>query len=189
MAKNTTSKSKATEEVAKGKNVYKGYILVNADKLHRAIYGSIGDKGRVDGTGAGENASAEEILVAYDRLGGLILKGKAKVKPGCFYDFEKKVAFKKPEVILVFRDLKGRAVELEEGDEIPVEVQAAEKIREEEEEELKEKADKKKKDKADKKNAGSKKTAKAGAEDEGEEEELSGGEEDEDEEEVDEDVE
>lgn len=175
------AKKKAKAAVG-GSKVYNGYTLANADKLNRAIFGSTGERGALSG-GVGEDASPEEVLAAYDRLGGLILKGSAKVKTGSFWDFEEKEARKEPEVTLVFRDLKGRLVEIAEDEEVPVEVQAAEKIREEEEEELKAGAAKAKAKKEAAK-AKAKTKGKKKGEEEGEEEELSG-----EEDEVDEDVE
>ena len=158
----------------------KGFTLVSEDKLNRAVYGAEGPEGRLSG-GVGEDASAETILAAYDKLGGLIYKGKSKVKTGSFYDFENKKPRKKPEVTLVFRDLRGRKVELGENEAVPIEVQAAEKMKEEEAEESRtaagKKAAKKKAAEKAKKGKGKKK-----GEEEGEEEELSGEDESEEEE-------
>ncbi len=106
-----------------------GYECVTADKLERAINGSIGDGGKLQG-GVGEEASDNEKLAQYDKLGGLILKGKYKVKMGSFYDFEKGQPKEHPEVILVLKDLEGNVVEIPEGKPLPLEVQAAESIKE-----------------------------------------------------------
>ena len=103
----------------------KGFSLNNEDKLNRAVLGTIGRGGKLYG-GVGENASDEEKLAAYDKLGGLILKGKSIVKMGSFYDFVKGKAKETPEIIFVFRDLDGDAVEVPEGEEVPIEVKAAE---------------------------------------------------------------
>ena len=105
--------------------VIKEYTLVNEEKFDRAVNGSMSAEGKLFG-GVGENASDEEKLAEYDRLGGLILKGKYKVKTGSFYDFSKRAPRSKPEVIFVFRDLEGDEVEVPEGEEIPLEVKAAE---------------------------------------------------------------
>ena len=107
----------------------KGYTIANLEKWDRAINGTVGAEGKLVG-GVGENASDEEKIAEYDRLGGLILKGKRKVKMGSFYDFEKKQPRKKPNVILVLRDLEGEVQEFSEEEEIPAEVRAAEAIQE-----------------------------------------------------------
>lgn len=107
----------------------KGFTLVNGEKVNRAIFGGITQGGSYDGKGVGEDAKPEEILAAYDRLGGLILKDGKKVKMGSFYDFEKKAPRAKPKVKFVFRDLEGETVEIAEGEKIPAEVVAAEKIK------------------------------------------------------------
>jgi len=107
----------------------KGYTLVNSEKLDRAVNGTVGREGRLYG-GIGEKASDEAKLAAYDKLGGLIKKGKNKVKIGSFYDFEKRKPREKPDVKLVFRGLEGEEIVLDEGEEKPIEVIAAEKIQE-----------------------------------------------------------
>ena len=106
--------------------IIKGFNLANEDKFHRVINGSIGREGQMDGTGVGENASDEVKLAAYDKLGGAIFKGKYKVKMGCFWNFKKKKAVEKPEVVLVLVALDGSFVEIPEGKEIPLEVKAME---------------------------------------------------------------
>ena len=87
-----------------------GYTVSNYDKFHRAIYGSVGKEGKLYG-GVGEDASDLEKLAAYDKTGGLILKGKAKVKTGSFYDFENKKPREEAEVMLIFKDIEGNTVE------------------------------------------------------------------------------
>jgi hypothetical protein len=106
-----------------------GYTLVNNEKLNRAIFGMIGPRGSLMG-GVGENASDMEKIAEYDRLGGLILKGERKVKTGSFYNFTKKTPREKPEVLLVFTDIAGNTVELGEEEPIPMEVKAAQMIKE-----------------------------------------------------------
>lgn len=101
-----------------------GYTLVNPDKFERAINGSIVDKGRVVG-GIGKEASPEAILAEYDKLGGLIKKGKHRVKMGSFYDFKNRKPHDKPQVSFVFRDIEGDSIEIPEGEVIPAEVQVA----------------------------------------------------------------
>lgn len=104
------------------------YELVNEEKANRAIYGMIGPEGSSQG-GVGEGASDEAVIVEYDRLGGLIKKGKYKVKTGSFYNFPKKKAHVKPEVVFVFR-VDGEVVEIGADEEIPLEVKASETVKE-----------------------------------------------------------
>lgn len=108
--------------------IIKDYELVNHDKLQRAIFGSVAGGGSLKG-GVGEDASDGAKLAEYDRLGGLIRKGGRKVKTGSFWDFSKKKPREKPQVVFVFRDLEGNEVEIAEGKEIPLEIQAAETIK------------------------------------------------------------
>lgn len=128
-----------------------GYTLVNAEKVNRAIHGMIGPDGQLFG-GVGEDASEDAIIAEYDRLGGLIRKGKSTVKTGSFYDFAKKQVRKEPEVVFVFRDLDGDVVELAEGEEKPIELVAAEKIQEKRQKKLEEKEAAKEEKKAASKN-------------------------------------
>jgi len=74
------------------------YSLVNDEKIQRAIEGTPLSKGGKMG-GVGRDASDEQLLVEYDRLGGLIRKDGMKVKAGCFYDFDEKKAVESPEPI------------------------------------------------------------------------------------------
>lgn len=89
-----------------------GYQLTNTVKLDRAR------------TIIGEDASDQDLLVAYDRLGGLITKEGQKIKTGCFYDVKSKKAFAKPKLIYLY-SVSGRIVEVPEGTELPGEVRAA----------------------------------------------------------------
>ena len=74
------------------------YECPNDEKLDRAINGVVVSGGKKT-PGVGLDATDEQILVAYDKLGGLILKDGLKVKSGCFYDIEEKKAFDKPEPV------------------------------------------------------------------------------------------
>lgn len=104
--------------------VINGFTLANPEKVDRAVNGSIGQEGQLYG-GVGDQDEAA-ILAAYDKLGGLILKGKNKVRNGSFYDFEKKAPRVKPQVTLIFHDMDGNTVELKDGEEIPDEIKAGE---------------------------------------------------------------
>lgn len=99
-----------------------GFDCVNEEKVDRAVLGTPGRDGKLVG-GVGDNASEEVKLAAYDKLGGKITKGIFKVKSGCFFDFEKKVAFKKPVVILESKGADGLIYEFEDGDDVPFQVQ------------------------------------------------------------------
>ena len=103
---------------------YGAYVLENSSKLNRAIFGTVGADGKLEG-GVGEDASEAEIIANYDKLGGFISKDGDKVRIGSFYDFERKSPRPKPEVVLTFRDLEGKVVEIEEGKEVPKAVEAA----------------------------------------------------------------
>ena len=107
-----------------------GYVCVNEAKLDRVINGSMASGGKLEG-GLGEGASEKDILVAYDKLGGLITKDGIKVKIGSFYDFENKQARSKPEVMLLFTDVTGTVVEVPEGEALPPTVAAAQFIEKE----------------------------------------------------------
>lgn len=114
----------------------KEFTLPNEEKLHRAIYGSLNREGREEGGLLSQlhvedvkDVPGDAILAEYDKLGGLILKGKYKVKLGSFYDFKNRCPRKKPEVLLVFR-VEGENVELPADEPIPLEIQASEIVRE-----------------------------------------------------------
>ncbi len=63
------------------------FILYSHDKLHRVINGVVGEGGKTSG-GLGKDASAEDIIANYDKLGGLIrTKDGQKVETGTFWDF------------------------------------------------------------------------------------------------------
>lgn len=102
---------------------------MNGEKYERALHGTVMAHGEMKG-GVGDDASEEKILAEYDRLGGLVKKGKYTVKMGSFYDFKAKKPRIKPEVTFLFRNLDGETVEIPEGDEIPMDVKAAEMISE-----------------------------------------------------------
>jgi hypothetical protein len=106
-----------------------GFTLVNAEKIERALHGTMGKGGELNG-GVGDKAKPEDLLAEYDRLGGLILKDGRKVKTGSFYDFDKKEARETPQVILILKDLEGETVELDGDAELTPELKAAEVIAE-----------------------------------------------------------
>lgn len=99
------------------------FKLENEEKLHRAIYGTVGKGGAMIG-GVGEGASEDQILAEYDKLAGLITKNGEKVKTGSFYDFKERKPRETPEVKLVFV-VNGQTVEVPDGEELPGIVKAA----------------------------------------------------------------
>lgn len=103
----------------------KEFVLENADKVRRAVDGTLGPRGEMIG-GVGKDAKPSDKLAEYDRLGGLITCDGDKVKTGSFYDFKKGVKREKPVITFVFRDLLGEEVEVPEGEEKPRSVVAAE---------------------------------------------------------------
>lgn len=112
-----------------GKHLIKGFELADPVKLEMAINGTMTRGGELKG-GVGQDASEDDIIAEYDRLGGLIKKGKYTVKIGSFYDFKGKAPHKKSQVGFIFRNLEGDVVEIKDGEEVPLEVVAAEKIQE-----------------------------------------------------------
>lgn len=69
---------------------YGDFIIVNREKLSRVIEGYIG-RGGAQVSGLGKNATPEQVLPMYDKLGGLILtKDGRNVATGTFWDFENK---------------------------------------------------------------------------------------------------
>lgn len=100
------------------------FKLVNEDKVRRVIEGQTDSRGKKL-KGLGKGAEAKEIIVGYDKIGGLI-RGKdgAKVKTGCFYDFENQCAFETPKIVYTFI-VNGKNVELDSEEEVPMEVKAS----------------------------------------------------------------
>ena len=132
------------------------YILVNSEKVDRALNGSQqASSDRVGGVGngayfesgqwkrSGEVLSEKEVavlesalLAEYDRLGGLIKKGGDKVMMGAFYDFKGRKPKIKPDVKLVFM-INGREMIIDADEPAPPVIKAAqelEKIEKEEQE-------------------------------------------------------
>ena len=68
----------AEKSVKENSTLVKGFHLLNPGKLEKAL-----DK-------LGEGATEEQVLAAYDKLGGAIRKEGRKVAMGTFYDFVNK---------------------------------------------------------------------------------------------------
>lgn len=121
----------------------KGYDLINASKVDRAlngfqkndgtVIGGIG-KGayRVDGVWKREDVDLTEtevdelesaLLAEYDKLGGLVKRGNDKVKIGSFYNVKAKKPHAKPVVIFTYK-VGNRFVDVPDNVELPGEVKA-----------------------------------------------------------------
>lgn len=105
------------------------FELVNADKVHRAIFGTTG-RGGIPVGGVGEGASSAAILAEYDRLGGLIRLNSDTVKMGSFYDFKGRKVRDEADVKLVFK-VNGKTVEVAADEPLPPIVRAAKQVAEE----------------------------------------------------------
>ncbi len=81
------------------RNKVKNFTLVNTEKIKRVL-ASYKEKNK------GKEISDNDLLVAYDKLGGLIIEVKkvkkvevkCQVVTGSFYDFEAKKGRKKPKL-------------------------------------------------------------------------------------------
>lgn len=101
------------------------FELINDEKVDRAINGTLGRLAMRAG-GVGEDATGEQKIAEYDRLGGGITLNGDRVKPGCFYDFKTKKPFAEPDIQLQFA-INGKKVEVAAGEPLPPLVQAAKK--------------------------------------------------------------
>ncbi len=118
------------------------FILQNDEKVNRAIHG-VSTRAGVTKGGVGEEPKDEKdvpawqkaVIAEYDRLGGLILKDNAKVKTGCFYDFEKKQPIDKPQIVVIYR-VNDKDIEVKDGEPLPLAVRAAKQADEEAAEEV-----------------------------------------------------
>jgi hypothetical protein len=110
----------------------KGYKLVNPDKIQRALHGSPDDKGMpVGGVYRDGKYDDDELLVEYDRIGGLIRNKEGdKVRTGSFYNFTDRKAHDKPAVELEYR-VNGELVFVKEGKPTPGIVRATQQLEKE----------------------------------------------------------
>jgi hypothetical protein len=89
----------------------KKFELLNDDKFDRAVHGTVGRMGAMQG-GVGDNASDEAKLTEYDRLGGAIRFNGSRVKRGCFYDFASRKPFHEDEVeVTIVLSINGQNLE------------------------------------------------------------------------------
>ncbi len=133
-----------------------GIELCNTDKLERALNGVMGNAGAlIGGVGGGayyedgvwKRAGVElsekeakqledDLIVEYDRIGGLMKKDGEKLSTGGFYDFKAKAARKEPVLAFEYR-VNGQLVVVPEGHEAPRAVKAQKLLAEQKEEEVK----------------------------------------------------
>lgn len=90
------------------------FVLENDEKVGRALNGTLTRDGKLSG-GLDKDATDEQILAAYDKLGGLITKGGLKVKMGSFYDFPDKCPREVAEVTFM-AEIEGEIVEVTEDE-------------------------------------------------------------------------
>lgn len=109
-----------------------GFTLVNADKVTRALDGSMNDRGQFIGGVRKADGSYDkaELIAEYDRIGGLIKKGEDKVRTGSFYDFGARRARSEPKVEFEFR-VNGDLVYVPATEEKPNKVKAVQIAEEE----------------------------------------------------------
>ena len=132
----------------------KEYTLINSQKLDRALNGTLnGANIPVGGIGEGAYFDSEDkvwkrdgealsekqieeletaLLAEYDKLAGAILRGSDRVKTGSFYNFQDKRARAVPKIVFVYRDIRGKNVEVPDGVELPGAVKAKKLMDEEE---------------------------------------------------------
>lgn len=111
------------------------YHLANHEKLDRAINGSVGQGGQMQG-GVGKDATEAQILAEYDKLGGLILKQTIvqdvneegdqvekveylKLATGSFWDFKEGKPKETPVAKFVKNEVRGGVVVDEVSDAEP----------------------------------------------------------------------
>ena len=118
-------------------NKVNGFVMENADKVERVIYGNMGRAGVLEG-GLGEDAEPELILANYDKLAGYITKDGIKIKTGSFWDFKAKAARKTPDVMYIF-NIGSDKVEVRDPKDLASAISTVEKVREQKEEKATEK--------------------------------------------------
>lgn len=110
-------------------NKVKGYQLLNAEKVERALFGQPVNGGTKGGIAKEDGSYDDDALLAeYDRTGGLIRKNGDRVKTGSFYDFKKKAPREKPEIVFVF-NVNRQEIEVKAGKPVPGIVQAVKEAR------------------------------------------------------------
>lgn len=97
--------------------------LVNEDKVTRAVFGTTMSDASHKG-GVGEDATGEQKVTEYDRLGGLIKLAGSTVKRGCFYDLKTRKPAVTPVVMLTF-EINGKTVVVPADEPLPPLVRAA----------------------------------------------------------------
>lgn len=113
----------AVEEGAAQFDVIDGFVLENADKLERVIYGDVKRAGVPEGGLIEQYEEVgkipkELVLAHYDKLAGFITKTaggaeRVKIKTGSFWDFRNKRPHKEPKIMYIFR-VGGENVEVDD---------------------------------------------------------------------------
>ena len=112
-----------------------GFTLLNKGKVERALEGNMMNDGEyrggvLHGDEFDEKKHGMALLAEYDRLGGCIVDDeKSELKTGSFYNFKKKQAHDKPQIVRVFR-INGEIVEVVDGDKTPRIVEAQKQVEE-----------------------------------------------------------
>lgn len=101
-----------------------GIVMVNADKVDRAVLGVATGKGRVGGVG--EDAPSEVVLAKYDLMHGFTTKDGYKVKHGTFVNLKTGEPVKNPKIVLLIK-VNGNLVEQAEDAPESLEVKIAKK--------------------------------------------------------------
>lgn len=99
-----------------------GFLMVNSDKVVRAIYGMERGQDRIGGVG--EEASSAVILAKYDEYNGFITKNGYKVKNRAFFHPKTKQPIEKPKIVFLIR-VNDKMREWEEGTAESPEIQIA----------------------------------------------------------------
>lgn len=124
-----------------------GYVLQNAEKLERVIFGNMGRGGVLEGGLGLEQAEKNPSLVLahYDKLAGYITKDGIKIKTGSFWDFTRGVnkPRKEPEIMYVF-NIGGEKVEVDNPQNLSQAINTVQKAVKEKEEKVKAKIKKSK---------------------------------------------
>ena len=104
-------------------DVINGFVLENADKLERVIYGEPARSGQatgglIDSYPDIEDIPLELVLAHYDKIGGYITKGvggdeRVKVKNGSFWDIRKHKPRENSEILYMF-NIGGNFIEVDD---------------------------------------------------------------------------
>jgi hypothetical protein len=111
-------------------NKVNGFVMENADKLSRVIFGEVRRAGVMEG-GLGVDEAEKNpslVLAHYDKLAGRITKDGVKIKMGSFWDFKLKQPRKEPQVMFVF-NIGGEFVEVDDPKNLAEAISTVEKVK------------------------------------------------------------